>query len=33
MPPSPSLSARMITVTYLIDTMIVIDQKTSEMIP
>jgi len=33
MPPSPSLSARMITVTYLIDTMIVIDQKTNEMIP
>ena len=33
MPPSPSLSARMITVTYLIDTMIVIAQKTSEMTP
>jgi hypothetical protein len=33
MPPSPSLSARMMTVTYLIDTMIVIAQTTSEMIP
>jgi hypothetical protein len=32
-PPSPSLSARMISVTYLIETMIVIDQKTSEMTP
>ena len=28
MPPSPSLSARMMKVTYLTDTIIVIDQKT-----
>ena len=33
MPPSPSLSARMISVTYLIETITVIDQKTSEMTP
>ena len=33
MPPSPWLSARMMNVTYLTDTMIVIAQKTSEMIP
>ena len=32
-PPSPSLSARMTNSTYLTDTMIVIDQKTSEMTP
>jgi hypothetical protein len=32
-PPSPSLSARMMNVTYLTETMIVIDQKTSEMTP
>ncbi len=32
-PPSPSLSARMISVRYLIETMIVIAQKTSEMTP
>ena len=32
-PPSPSLSARMMNVTYLIETMIVIDQKTSEITP
>jgi hypothetical protein len=32
-PPSPSLSASMIKVTYLIETMIVIVQKTSEMTP
>ena len=32
-PPSPSLSARMMKVTYLIETMIVIAQKTSEMTP
>ena len=32
-PPSPSLSARMMNVTYLTDTMIVIAQKTSEMTP
>ena len=32
-PPSPSLSARMISVTYLTETMIVTDQKTSEMTP
>ena len=32
-PPSPSLSARMMNVTYLSETMIVIDQKTSEMTP
>ena len=31
MPPSPSLSARMMNVTYLIDTMIVTAQNTSEM--
>ena len=33
MPPSPSLSARMMNVTYLIETMIVTDQKTSESTP
>ena len=32
-PPSPSLSARMMKVTYLTETMIVIDQKTSEITP
>ena len=32
-PPSPSLSARMISVTYLIETMSVIAQNTSEMTP
>ena len=32
-PPSPSLSARMMNVTYLIETMIVIDQITSERTP
>ena len=32
-PPSPSLSARMMNVTYLIETMIVIAQKTSEITP
>jgi hypothetical protein len=32
-PPSPSLSARMINVTYSIETMIVMVQKTSEMTP
>ena len=32
MPPSPSLSARMISATYLIDTMIVIDQKTGKLV-
>ncbi len=32
-PPSPVLSARRTTVTYLIDTMIVSDQTTIEMIP
>ncbi len=33
MPPSPSLSARMMKVTYLTDTIIVIDQNTSEITP
>ena len=33
MPPSPSLSARMMNVTYLTETMSVIAQKTSEMTP
>ena len=33
MPPSPSLSARMMNVTNLIETISVIDQTTSEMIP
>ncbi len=33
MPPSPSLSARMMNVTYLTETTIVIDQKTSEITP
>ena len=33
MPPSPSLSARMMNTTYLIETMIVIAQKTSEITP
>ena len=33
MPPSPSLSARMMKVRYLIETMIVTDQKTSERTP
>ena len=33
MPPSPSLSARMISVTYLIETMIVIAQKISDSTP
>ena len=33
MPPSPSLSARMMNATYLIETMIVIAQKTSEITP
>ena len=33
MPPSPSLSARMTKVTYLIDTISVTDQKTSETMP
>jgi hypothetical protein len=32
-PPSPWLSARMTSVTYLTDTTSVIAQKTSEMIP
>ena len=32
-PPSPSLSARMMNVTYLIETTSVIDQNTSEMTP
>jgi hypothetical protein len=32
-PPSPSLSARMISVTYLKVTMIVTAQNTSEMTP
>ena len=32
-PPSPPLSARMMKVRYLSETMIVIDQKTSEMTP
>ncbi len=32
-PPSPSLSARMMNVTYLTDTISVIAQKTSEMTP
>ena len=32
-PPSPSLSARIRTLTYLIDTMSVIDQNISEMTP
>ena len=32
-PPSPWLSARMMKVTYLTETMIVIVQKTSEMTP
>ena len=32
-PPSPSLSARMISVRYLIETTNVIAQKTSEMTP
>lgn len=32
-PPSPSLSARMIRVTYLIETMIVTAQNTSEITP
>jgi hypothetical protein len=33
MPPSPSLSARMMNATYLIETMIVTAQKTSEITP
>ena len=33
MPPSPSLSARMMKVTYLTETITVIDQKISEMTP
>lgn len=33
MPPSPSLSARMMKVTYLTETMLVIAQKISEMTP
>ena len=33
MPPSPSLSARMMNRTYLIDTISVTDQKTIEMTP
>src|SRR5579859_7601726 len=33
MPPSPWLSARMMNVTYLIETIIVIDQNTSEITP
>ena len=32
-PPSPSLSARRMNATYLIETMIVIDQNTNEMTP
>jgi hypothetical protein len=32
-PPSPSLSARMMKVTYLSETMIVMDQNTSESTP
>ncbi len=32
-PPSPSLSARMMNDTYLTETMLVIAQKTSEMTP
>ena len=32
-PPSPSLSARMMKVRYLTETIEVIDQKTSEMTP
>jgi hypothetical protein len=32
-PPSPSLSARMMNVTYLSETMIVTDQNTSEITP
>ena len=32
-PPSPSLSARMISVTYLIETITVTAQKTSEITP
>ena len=32
-PPSPSLSARMMKARYFSDTMIVIAQKTSEMTP
>ncbi len=32
-PPSPSLSARRMNVTYFSDTTTVIDQKTSEMTP
>jgi hypothetical protein len=32
-PPSPSLSARMMNVTYLIETMIVTDHTTSEIMP
>lgn len=33
MPPSPSLSARITSATYLIDTATVIDHRTSEMMP
>ena len=33
MPPSPSLSARMMKVTYLTETISVIDQNTSEITP
>jgi hypothetical protein len=33
MPPSPSLSARMMNETYFSDTMIVSDQKTSDSTP
>ena len=33
MPPSPSLSARMMNVTYLIETMIVMAQNTSDRTP
>ena len=33
MPPSPSLSARSMNTTYFTDTMIRIDQNTSEMTP
>jgi hypothetical protein len=32
-PPSPPLSARMMKLTYLTETIIVIDQKTSEITP
>jgi len=32
-PPSPPLSARMMNVTYLTETTIVIDQNTSEITP